>query len=292
MSRDRSRSPLRKTITNSINSFPERVEENLIISLTDSVAKVNLITSIGLSKSLNQQIPTILNNSTNFVEPQNMAFAISQTEMSMAKDMLPEYSGGSKNLAYFIKQVETYLSYLKKEDEGCLFNCLLFEQIKSKLLGEARDVLISSNCTKWTELKNVLLNRFGDPRSEELLANDLHTCFQLNFESYEQYYERVKNKLQILLEHISIRTPNRDILISKTEMYTSQALATFKSGIVESYCTHLMSSSILTLENALLECRKYDNNKAQVNFMNFMRQNSRKPVNKTDYSKSNNQKIK
>jgi hypothetical protein len=127
MSRDRSRSPLRKTITNSINSLPERVEENLITSLTDSVAKVNLITSIGLSKNLNQQIPTILNNSTNFIEPQNMAFAISQTEMSMAKDMLPEYSGGSKNLAYFIKQVETYLSYLKKEDEGCLFNCLLFE---------------------------------------------------------------------------------------------------------------------------------------------------------------------
>jgi hypothetical protein len=115
MSRDRSRSPLRKTITNSINSFPERVEENLITSLTDSVAKVNLITSIDLSKNLNQQVPTILNNSTNFVEPQNIAFAISQTEMSMAKDML------------------------KKEDESCLFNCLLFEQIKSKLLGEGRD---------------------------------------------------------------------------------------------------------------------------------------------------------
>jgi hypothetical protein len=96
MSRDRSRSPLRKIITNSINSLPERVEENLITSLTDSVAKVNLITSIDLSKNLNQQIPTILNN-TNFIEPQNMAFVISQTEMSMAKDMLPEYSGGSKN---------------------------------------------------------------------------------------------------------------------------------------------------------------------------------------------------
>jgi hypothetical protein len=53
-----------------------------------------------------------------------------------------------------------------------------------------------------------------------------------------------------------------------------------------------MSSSILTLENALIECRKYDNDKAQVNFTNFMRQNSRKPVNKTDYSKANNQKIK
>jgi hypothetical protein len=77
------------------------------------------------------------------------------------------------------------------------------------------------------------IKEYGDPRSEELSANNLHICFQLNFEGYEQYFERIKNELHILLEHIRIITPNTDILISKTEMYNSQALATFKSGIIE-----------------------------------------------------------
>lgn len=209
---------------------------------------------------------------------------ITQLEINMAKDMLPEYSGGSKNLAYFIKQVESYINLLKKPEEGCLFNVLLFEQVKSKLIGDARDVLITSNVNKWSELKISLLQRFGDPRSEELLVHDLTTCFQKHSESYEQYFENIKYKLQILLEHVSIRNPNNDIRISKENMYTNQALSTFKAGILEPYCTHLMNLNIMTLEQALYECRKFDNEKAQVSFMNFMRNRSKPTINKKPFN--------
>lgn len=79
----------------------------------------------------------------------NIAMAnVSQVEMNMAKDMLTEYSGGSKNLAYFIKQVKMYIELLRKPEEHCIFNRLLFEQVKSKLTGEARDVLQSLVRTK------------------------------------------------------------------------------------------------------------------------------------------------
>lgn len=210
----------------------------------------------------------------------NLTMAVSQVEMNMAKDMLPEYSGGSKNLAYFVKQVETYIELLRKPEDHCIFNRLLFEQVKSKLTGEARDVLISSNCNRWSELKEELLQRFGDPRSEELLAHDLNTCFQSHNQSYEQYYETIKYKLQILLEHISIRTPNRDIRISKENMYVQQALSTFKAGILEPYCSHLLNIPTNSLEQALYECRKFDNEKAQITFMNFMRHKT-KPGNFT-----------
>ncbi|KAG5885549.1 hypothetical protein JTB14_007629 [Gonioctena quinquepunctata] len=132
-----------------------------------------------------------------------------QVEINMAKDMLPEHSGGSQNLAYFIKQVETYIELLQRQEENCLFNKLLFEQVKSKLTGEARSILITSNCTKWSEIKDALLCRFGDPRSEELLAHDLSTGYQIHSETYEQYFEKIKSKLQILLEHTNIRTPNK-----------------------------------------------------------------------------------
>ncbi|KAK9700621.1 hypothetical protein QE152_g31129 [Popillia japonica] len=74
-------------------------------------------------------------------------------EMNMAKAMLPEYSGGSKNLAFFIKQVESYIELLKQPNEHSLFNKLMFEQIKAKLVGEARDILITSSYSRWSDIK-------------------------------------------------------------------------------------------------------------------------------------------
>lgn len=81
------------------------------------------------------------------------------------------------------------------------------EQVKCKLVGNARDVLITTNCSKWSEIKDALLQRFEDPRSEELLVHDLNTCFQNHNETYEQYFENIKQKLQVILEHVSIRNP-------------------------------------------------------------------------------------
>ncbi|KAL3283682.1 hypothetical protein HHI36_023923 [Cryptolaemus montrouzieri] len=124
---------------------------------------------------------------------------ISPIEMNMARDMLPEYSGGSENLAYFLNQAENYLTLLKKGEENCLFNKLLLEQVKSKLIGEARDVLINSRCSRWGEIQDVLTNRFGDPRSEELLLHDLTTCYQRHNESYEQYHENIKQNYRYYL---------------------------------------------------------------------------------------------
>lgn len=151
----------------------------------------------------------------------------------------------------------------------------MFEQIKSKLVGEARDIVITSSFNKWTDIKEALLNKFGDPRSEELLLNDLVTCYQLHSETYEQYHEKIKSKLQVLLEHVSIKVTNDSVKVSKQLTYTTQALTTFVSGILEPYCSHLMNCHVNSLQQALYECRKLDNNKAQVSFMNFMRNRGR-----------------
>lgn len=61
-------------------------------------------------------------------------------------------------------------------------------------------------------------------------------------------------------------------------MYTQQALTTFKSGILEPYCTHLLNVNQTNLEAALHECRKFDNERAQISFIHFMR-NRGKPNN-------------
>lgn len=211
--------------------------------------------------------------------PESKMATPSQVEINMARDMVPEYSGGSKDLAYFISQADTFINLLKQGDSLNVFNKLLLEQVKSKLRGEARDVLIKGNFILWSDIKKALVCRFGDPRSEDLLVNDLITCFQQNNESFEAYFEKIKYKLQVVIEHINISENNQDIKQSKTRMYEVQALNTMKSGIIEPYCTHMLNLPINSLEEALLECRRYDNNKAQISFMNFLRNRS-KPLQK------------
>lgn len=152
---------------------------------------------------------------------------ISQIETNMARDMNPEYSSGSKNLAFFLNPCENCLTMLR-QTEDCLSNKLLLEQIKSQVTGEARDVLISSQYNKWSDIKDTSSKRFGDPRSEELLVHDLTRTFQNFNQSYEEYHEIIKRKLQILLEHVSVKELNRDILICKENNFRNQALSTFK----------------------------------------------------------------
>jgi hypothetical protein len=209
-------------------------------------------------------------------------------EVQLSKSMVPEFNGNSQDLPYFIKQSERFIQLLRQPDQNCLFNQLLLENVKSRVIGDAREVLIANNCNTWNVLKQALINKYGDPRSEELLINDLTTTFQKPNENYESYYQNIERKLRILLEHVTLRADNEDVLNHKKSMFEQQALATFKSGIIEPYCTHLLNSNCATLEASLFECRRLDNHKTQIAFMQFLRnkdkpQNIAKPGNSKPY---------
>ena len=199
-----------------------------------------------------------------------MATQISQIELSMANNLVPTYSGGSKDLAYFIRQSEKYLTLLKTTDNA-LFNSLLLEQVKAKLSGPARDVIINISYNDWESLKKALTARFGDPRSEELLANDLNTSIQVPPQTFSEFHDEISQKLQILKKHLAINTENEDVRISKEMMYTEQALIVFKAGLLNPYRDHLLHISVLSLEQALYECKKLDNERSQIEFANFLR---------------------
>lgn len=199
----------------------------------------------------------------------------SYSDVNTAKEIIPKYEGGSKNLSYFIQQCEKFIEMFKNRDPGqenCVFNKLLFELCCSKLTGVARDTLVISNCITWSQLKDTLLNRFGDQRNETLLANELSICYQETNESYDQYYEKIKYKLQQLLEHVSIREINLDIKTFKANMYSQKALDTFKAGLCEPYRSFISYKTVISLEDCIVQLRGYDNQQQQIKFLNFMRQ--------------------
>lgn len=77
---------------------------------------------------------------------------ISEIELPMAKDILSKYSGGSNDLAYFVRQSEKNIQLLRSYFNH-LFNSPMLEQIKSKLSGPARIVIINQSYESWETLK-------------------------------------------------------------------------------------------------------------------------------------------
>lgn len=200
----------------------------------------------------------------------------SAIEIQLAKEMVPEFTVNSKDLPYFLKQAENLITLLKKNPPECLFNRVLFENVKAKITGEAREILISNDCDTFTNLKRALITRYGDPRSEELLSHDLNTCYQTQNEHFENYFEKIKQKLRAIVEHVNLQEENEAVKMSKILMYENQALATVKAGIQEPYCGHLLNTACDSIARCLYECRRLDNHNTQTSFMKFLR-NREKP---------------
>ena len=108
-------------------------------------------------------------------------------------------------------------------------NEALFALIKSKNRSEA---------ATYAACKTLLVNRFSDPSSEELLFNRLSIFYQL--------YENV-------------------------------AKNTFINGIKEPYHSYLLYFDLDDIEVCIIKCRKYDNHEQQSAFLNFARQRENKP---------------
>ncbi|KAF5296708.1 hypothetical protein FQA39_LY12408 [Lamprigera yunnana] len=184
------------------------------------------------------------------------------TELNIAKEIIPQYEGGSK------------IYHIIFNNPKNLLTCF-------KIRNKVRKIALSIDY--YTRF--VALNRFGDCRNENLLENDLITCFQFTNESYQDYYERIRTKLQCPLEQININEDNEPLKNYKIQIFNKKALATYLSGLVEPYYSFMNYHTVNSLEECLLKLKHYDNHRQQANFMNFMRH---KGQNKQNYKPINN----
>ena len=96
--------------------------------------------------------------------------------LSIWREAIPTYEGGTRLLSHFIQQCDKFVQMLYTADP--LVNESLYALIKSKLRGEALDLIVVNNPENWTECKTFLVNRYSDASSEELLFNKLSVCYK------------------------------------------------------------------------------------------------------------------
>ncbi|KAL7307830.1 hypothetical protein TKK_0000150 [Trichogramma kaykai] len=79
-------------------------------------------------------------------------------------DTIPIYSGGNTYLSNFINQVDSFTTHLATGD--AVLNAGIYAQVKTKIRGEALDVIVAEKPQTWVECRQLLIKRFSDPSSE------------------------------------------------------------------------------------------------------------------------------
>ncbi|KAI4491924.1 hypothetical protein M0804_003316 [Polistes exclamans] len=147
----------------------------------------------------------------------------------------------------------------------------------SKIRGEALDLIVSNSPENWAACKTLLINKYSDASSEELLFSKFNTCYQLPNQSYESYADEIKKRLNKLKEHVRLNIQDAQLFIMKFTFYENVAKNVFISDIREPYHTHLTHFKLGDIEACLAKCRSLESYEQQAAFLNFTKQREIKP---------------
>lgn len=106
---------------------------------------------------------------------------------------IPNFSGNRKETLAWIEDTEQTLELFEDYEDDLPKYRQIIRVIKSKIVGEAREVLIASgNPKEWDEIKEVLLNSFGDKRD---ITSHIQSLFYIRQgkNTLNEYYHKVKS---------------------------------------------------------------------------------------------------
>lgn len=117
-----------------------------------------------------------------------------ETEYSAFAKLLPTYDGNRRTLAFYIKNVETALELIHNTEDLSI-SCL----IRNKLKGKAAEALSENpGARSWTEIKQVLLRKFGEFRTATQLVHALTHVTRDNT-SLEAFGDRIRVLMTALI---------------------------------------------------------------------------------------------
>lgn len=197
------------------------------------------------------------------------------SELRIPKELLeliPEFNGETKLLNLFLRKCE----YIIEKYHGTVErNEFLMQYITSKLKGKAA-ALVSErgDYQTYTELKCLLVQHFGDPRSEECVALELESLKIKPNESYLEFCGRIQDTRAILLSKVNQST-SATLREAKRVIYNNTALNIFLYNLPEHMVRIVRLKNPDNLEVALEIVLEELNFQEQYNLRSKLLQNSR-----------------
>lgn len=173
---------------------------------------------------------------------------IARVPVEMVK-IIPTFDGDTRLLPLFIKKCEYILSTFQG---GNLQNEYLFHVVTSRLTGEAANLVGErEQITSWEELKLLLNQHFGDPRSEDCLALELESLKIRRNESYLEFCHRIQHIRSILFSKINETVNDVNLRQAKQAIYNNSSLNVFLYNLPYYLVRLVRLRQVSTLEDAL-----------------------------------------
>lgn len=162
--------------------------------------------------------------------------------------IIPLFGGDKRQLNLFIHKSEYIISKFRGSDAQNLY---VYHCITSRLINDAAALLSErEDVMTWSELKALLIQHFGDPRSEQCIAIELEMFKIRHNESYLDFCKRIQTARSILISKVN-RLGDEDIKRSKIDIYNNTALNVFLYNLPEHLVRIVRLRKPATLEEAL-----------------------------------------
>lgn len=175
-------------------------------------------------------------------------------------NIVPTFDGTPSELSQFLTVSAVLLNhYYNQQDAGCIQNKLLLHGLLGKLIGRAKEVVSVHGYDTWEDVKNTLIQHFGDQRNENSLTRDLVNLRQHPNEAPLHFYEKCMNILSTITNYIDLHTPDEPIRRSKKEFFQQQTLTTFLAGLREPLGSTIRAMRPQTLAKAMQYIQEENN---------------------------------
>lgn len=162
--------------------------------------------------------------------------------------IIPIFSGNTRLLNLFIRKCDYVINKYRGNAEQDLY---VLHTVTSRLSEEAAALASERNdITSWEQLKTLLIQHFGDPRSEECIAIELETLKMKHGESYLQFCNRVQSVRSVLISKVN-QLLDVNVRNSKVSIYNNLALNVFLYNLPENLIRTVRMKMPPTLEKAL-----------------------------------------
>lgn len=160
-----------------------------------------------------------------------------ETEYSAFAKLLPTYDGNRRTLAFYLENVENALELIHN-NEDLAISCL----IRNKLKGKAAEALSENpGARTWTEIKQVLLRKFGEFRTGTQLIHALTHVTRDNT-SLEAFGDRIR----VLMSALITAEPNNQT------QYEQIALETFLKNLNPITALSIKIKHVENLDQAII----------------------------------------
>lgn len=192
-------------------------------------------------------------------------------------NLIPVFGGDKRQLNFFLRKSEYVIDRYRGHEAQNLY---VYHSITSRLKDEAAALLSErEDICSWSDLKSLLIQHFGDPRTEQCINIELESMKIKPGESYLDFCSRIQTVRSLLISKVNV-IDDVDLKRAKTIIYNNTSLNVFLYNLPENLIRIVRLKSPSTLEDALGVVLEEVNFHDQYNMRNkiYNTGNSSKPI--------------